>query len=543
MNQRTHRAPASSSHLVPKRAEGSEPNFLDLALEESESEDDSEGEWEEVPCTTNNTVVDRPLIAAPSGFILPTCGKRSEVLTLEIIEDWQPSSLPSASHADDPQPALSEDTDSRLVQEPASEEDDTFEAGLRLEAELAKGMAELTAPVPGPSQKPGSRTPNAVNSSPFTRPPVHLNLEVIGQPSPAQTSVEGKEKAVDRKPVERPRKTVKRPDPPRVSLVTEGPPTHKPKVSFREKVIELARSKGKHCVSSKPLAPRDPIAHNPSSTTGGPSSAPKHPPHPRIQAASGSSGPLFTSKGFSHHVRNLRERQTEDARRRFYERYEGPIVGNTRQDIASSKPTSTSMMPLDAPKGAQPTQKRQVQRTAGGKRISKAQAQADEVMKICRSTKSYIVDVAAIKRRGIPTLPEAQHSPPPTILPSVRKSSIQSEKTAPVIASQRVSKTQPQVRLLAPRFPPHPLPTSSGATPRGLKFTKKQNPALEHGEVATKTVEAVTSPDRDTHGPRLASVSRDNGPLMTDVPKRRLENSGRELEGPSPRKKPRLGRS
>lgn len=515
-NHPTRSTPKIIPHLVPSHEDGSdvpgctgrsEPNFLDLALEESD--EDSDDEWEEVTYATNNTAVDKPLIAIPSEFTLPVRGKRSEFLTLEVVEDWQPLPLPSASHTDGPQTAPPEDVDRPFTQELTSAEDDPLEADLQLERELAQGLADLKTPAPGPPRQLRSPTPDvansAANASPSPRPPVHLKLEVVERPSPARTSVKGKGRMVDPQPVERLHKTGKRADPPRVSLAIEDPPTRKPTVSFKAKASELARSAGRLLTASKPHPSRNLAALPPFSTTGGPSYA----PHPRVQATSDLPGPtpqLFTSKGFSHHVQNLREKTAGDTLRRFHERYGGETVGYTGRDLAG---------PIPASKGTQPTQRRQVQRTAGGKRISKAQAQAEEVTKICRSTKSYIVDVAAIKRRQVPT--------------------------APVIASQRVSKTQSQAPLPIPQLPPQLLSASLGSVPRGLKFTKKQKPAPEPGEITTETVGNAS--DRDVREPRLTASSGGNGPLMMGVSKRRRENSGMESEGSSPRKKPRLGRS
>jgi hypothetical protein len=344
-------------------------------------------------------------------------------------------------------------------------------------------------------------------------------------------SVKGKGKAADQNPAERPHKPVKRADPPRVSSVTEAPPTRKPKVSFQEKAIELARSKGGFLASSKPSVPCDPVG-NP---RGGPPSAPNNPPHPRTQAASDSSNPLSALKGFSHHVQNLRERQTEDSRRRFHGRYGGAIVERAEQDPVDPMPASTSTQPLSASKGKQPTKKCRVQRSVGGKRISKAQAHAEEVAKICRSAKSYIVDMVAIKRREVPI--------PPTTLPPACSPSIRLEKTVPVATGGRISKTQPQVPSPIPQLPSQLLSTSLGSIPRGLKFTRKRKTAPEPGEIIAETAETVTPPHQGVHGPRLASASRDNGPLTVDVSKRKRENPGRGPKGSSPRKKPRLGRS
>ena len=153
-------------------------------------------------------------------------------------------------------------------------------------------------------------------------------------------------------------------------------------------------------------------------------------------------------------------------------------------------------------------------------------------MKICRSTKSYIVDMAAAKRREASTIPEPQR---PTS--SSSSSSIRSEKKAPVILNQRVSKTQAPVPLLVPQLSRNSL----GSVPRGLKFRKERKPVPESGKVATETVGRLALSDRDTRGPMSVSASRDNGPLTVDGSKRRRAKSERELEGSSPRKRPRLG--
>ena len=332
---------------------------------------------------------------------------------------------------------------------------------------------------------------------------------------------------MDHKPTERLHKPVKRPDPPRVSSVIEGLPTCKPKVSFQEKAIELVRSKGRLLTPSKPPASRNPITNLPFSTTGGPSSASSN-PHLRTQVASDSSNPLFMSKGFSHHVQNLRERQAEDSKRRLRERCGESAIGLAGRDLAGSVPGSTPARPLDTSKGTQLTQRRQVRRTSGGKRISKAQAHA-EVMEICRSAKSYIVDMAAIKRREAATLPEPN---PPSTSSSAHPSSIRSDK--------RVSKAQPQAPLPIPQLPPQLLSTSLGSVPRGLKFTRKQKAVPEPGEITMETAETVTSSHRGIHRPGPASASRENGPLKVDVSKRRWGNSERQPEESAPRKRPRL---
>jgi len=433
-NHSTHRGPALIPHLVPSYEDGSdipgwagrsEPNFLDLALEE-----DSDDEWEEVTYATNNAVVDRPLIATPSGFTLPSCGKRSEFLTLEVVEDWQPSSLPAASHTNDPQTALPGDVDRRFTQGSTSAQHDSIEADLQLERELAQGLADLNTPAPGPPQQLRSRTPDVAHASPSPRVPIHLESEAVEQPSPARTSVKGKGKMVDHQPAEQLHKTGKRADPPRVSLAIEDPLIHKPKVSFKAKASELMRSAGRLLAASKPLPSRNLAALPPFSTTGGPSPAPNDPPHPRAQATSGLPGPtpqLFTPKGFSNHVQNLREKTAEDTLRRFRERYGGEVIGRAGRELAGV---------ISASKGTQPTQRRKVQGKAGGK------------------------------------------------------------------------------RKLAP----------------------------EPGEITPETVGSASS-KRDVREPRLAAASGGNSPLTMGVCKRRREMSGRESEGSSPRKKPRLGRS
>ena len=191
----------------------------------------------------------------------------------------------------------------------------------------------------------------------------------------------------------------------------------------------------------------------------------------------------------------------------------------------------------ETPKATQPAQKRQVRRTTDGKRISKAQAQAEEVMKICRSAKSYIVDMAAFRRREAPTPPEPQHPAPAIVPPSSWSSSIRPEKTTSGITSQRVSKTQPVVPSPIPQLPS----TSLGSVPQGLKFTRKQRPAPEPGEIVEPG--RIASSERGARGPRPVSASRTDGLRVMDTPKRRREDLGMEPEVSSPRKKPRLDRS
>jgi len=382
-------------------------------------------------------------------------------------------------------------------------------ADLRPETELAKGLTDVNTPIPGPSRQPRSRAPDVANPLPSTQPSVH--------------------------------KIWKRANPPRVSPAAEDPPTHKPTVSFKEKATELARSTGRLLAPSKPLPPRNLPVLSPSLTTAGPSSVPENPPHRSAQATSDSSDSapqLFTSRGFSHHVQNLRERQTEDTLRRFHQRYGGVIVEHARRDLTDLMSAFAPAQSLDVSRGPRPAGRRREQpRTEGGKRMSKAQAQAEEVMKICRSAKSYIVDVAAIKRREVPT-PQEPRRPAPPNLPPACSPSVQSEKMAPVVAGQPASRTRPPVSPPVSR----PLPASLGSVPRGLKFTRNQQSASEPGEIRGETVGRVASSEGDVRGSRLASSSRDTRPpLTTDAPKRRREDLGREIEGTS-RKKPRLGR-
>ena len=206
----------------------------------------------------SNTVVDRPLVAALSGFTLPTRGKRSEVLTLEVVEDWQPPSLPRTSHAVGPCTASPEDTDSTPVQELVDEQDSSLEADLQLELELAEGLADLNTPAPGPSRQPRSCTPDVANmvanASP-SRPPAHNTFEAAEQSPPARASAKGEEEIVGCKPTEQPHKTGKRVNPPQVSPATEDLPARKPVVSFKKKAAELARSTGRLLVSSESRPP------------------------------------------------------------------------------------------------------------------------------------------------------------------------------------------------------------------------------------------------------------------------------------------------
>jgi hypothetical protein len=448
-------------------------------------------------------MVDQPLVAGPSTITLPSRGKRSESPALEVVEDWRPSSPPSTSYT----------SDRRLHQELVDERDRYLETDFQLEVELTQGLGDPKSPVPGPSR-----------------------LEVVEQPSPARTSAKGKGKMVERGTAERPLKIGKRAVPSQVSAVKD-PQTRKPTVSFKAKATELARSTGRLLAPSKPLPPRHPTAITTSLSAGGPRSAPNNPPHPPSQATStpDSSRPtprLFTPKGFSNHIQNLREKQTEDTLHRFHKRYGGIIVEHARRDLTD---LMLSIQSSETPKGTRPTQKRQ--RTTEGRRVSKAQAQAEEVKKICRSAKSYIVDMAAIKRREVPTIPEPQRPTPSITSSSAWPSSTGSGKTVPVIASGETLKRQPAVPSPVSQNPS----TSLGSVPRGLKFARKQGPGPEPGELTRETVGRITSSKQDGHGPRFASASRDpNGLVVEGMSKRRREDLGRNLEGSSPRKKPRL---
>jgi len=541
VKQPTYHTQAIGSHRVPYQNDGSgiprrvvepEANFLDLALEESgEDSDNDDDEWEEVACP------DRPLIAASSGFTLPTRGKRSELLTLEIVEDWRPLSLPPATRAND---ALHEGLDHRL-------QDSSLEADLQLEAELAKGLANLVPLVPGPSRRPRSRiqngTKNTADAAPSTRPSVHPKLEVAERPSPMRTSAKGKGRVVDREAVEQSHKIGKRANPPRVSPAIDGQPTRKPTVSFKKKATELARSTGKPLAPSKPLPPRNPTAIPPSSMTEGPTSTPSNPSHPRTQVTPAPDLPrpaaqLFTPKGFTSHAQSLRERKTEATLQQFHERYGGVIVDHARRDLTNLMSEFASAGPLNTSKGPKPARRRQAQRTTDGKRISKAQAEAEEVMKICRSTKSYIVDLAAIRGREAATLPEPNH-PAPTVAPqSVLPPPVRPEKAALGTVGQQVSKTRPE----GPSSASHLPPTSLGIVPRELKFSRKQRPVPEPGGPVAEATRGGASSEWGVRGQRPVSAGRDNGPRTMDASKRRREGLGREPEGSSPRKKPRLGR-
>ena len=376
---------------------------------------------------------------------------------------------------------LPETPDLRL----ASEEDDSFEADLQLEAELEEALAESNTPLPSPSRQQGSPTS-------------------------------------------------KHADPLPVSLVTEDPRTRKPKVSFREKAAELARSKGGLITQPKPLTRRDP--------TYNPSSVPDSSLHPPTRAASNSSSSLFTSRAFSQHTQILRKRQTDDIAHRFRERY-GGVMEHPRRAHADLAPAPIPTQPLDTSKGDNPTKKRQVGKKAGGKRTTKAQVHAEEVLKICRSTKSYIVDIAAVKQRLASTRPTPQETTPPTPS-STCSSDNRPGKTAPGVASQGTSKTQPPVRtpLPTPHLPPRLPPTPLGSIPKGLKFTKKRKLPPEPGEIVMETVGKATLSDRGAPRPRLVSTGRDDGPPMTEASKRRRVGPERVPDGSFSRKKPRFGR-
>ena len=528
----------SNPHLVPQERDPvpdvpgwtgeSEPNFLDIALEESsDSSEDEEDEWEEVSCTANGTVADQPLVTAPSRFTLPSDEKRSELLTLEVIEDWQPSSLPSASHTDDPRAGLREATDLRLAQEPAGEEDDSFEADLKLEAELEEALAELNTP-PSPPRQQGSPNPNATTKAANAPSPTRLKLEAIEERQHAHASTKGNGKSAVRRSTEHSYDTVKRVDPRPVSSVTEDPRTREPKGLSQGKSAEPARPKEGSITLPRPLPRRD--------HTGSPSSAPNSSLHPPTQAASNPSSLLFTSRSFSQHAQNLHKRKTEDTARRFRERY-GGVVEHPRRTDAGSVPAPVPTQPLDPSRGAHPTNKRQVRKNAGGKRITKAQACAEEVLKICRSTKSYIVDMAAIRQRLAPTIPVPQ-GPTPSTQSATRSSSDRLGKTIPAVAGQGTSRIQPPVQdpVPIPRLPSQVPPTPLGSVPKGLRFTKKRKLPPEPGEIVIeRAVGKATLSDLDTPRPRLVSTDRDGGPSTTEMSKRRRVNPGRIPEGPPSR--------
>ena len=294
-----------------------------------------------------------------------------------------------------------------------------------------------------------------------------------------------------------------------------SPPTHKPKVSFKAKVDKLARSKGRSIAPSKLLPPRSRI--NPSSTTVDLPPAPNKPPHQCTQTISDpprDSSKLFTSKSFSHHIQSLRQRQTKEGQQHFHERYGGIIVEHARRDLTELMAEHTSKRSPDASKGAQPTRKCGARRNGGRKRLTKARAEAEEVMKICRSTKSYIVDMATFRRRGPPTLPASQNPPPAIASSPSRSSPVRAVKAMPEVRSQRGS----EIGTTVPELPPQLLSTSLQGVPRGLNFTRKRKLAPEPKE-----------------------VSGHQDPLTTGVSKRRQEDSERNTDPPAPRKKPRLG--
>ena len=447
-----------------------------------------------------NPAVDRPLIASSSGFTLPTLGERSKFLTLEVIEDWQPSYSLSASPTDVPRAAPA---DHRLTQASDGEQEDSQEAEIQLELELAQGLADLDTPVPGPSQQsqpPTLGMSGAVDTLLPTQAPVHLELEVIEQPSPALTPTKGKGKMADRGVVEPPQR-----------LRKTNAQTPKPTVSLKEKASELARSTGRLVAPSKLLSPPD---------------------------SSKASLHLSPSKGFSRHAQTLHKRKKEVAQQQFDERYEGIITDHAGDDPRSLIGTHTSTRSSVASKGKPPSRKRQVRRNAEGKRITKAQAQAEEITKICRSAKSYIVDMAAIKRRvEMPTIPEAQH-PPATS--SARPPTIRTEKVVSVGLSQPVSKKHPPPP--ANQSPSHHHPASPGNIPQGLRFKRMQKGVGKPGESIAGAFEGITQSKGVPRGQRHHSASSHPSPPIIDVPRKRREDPEVELHGSSPRKKPRFGR-
>ena len=509
--QPTHQASVPTTQLVLSQGDssdvsgrtgGPEPNFLDLALQESS--EDSDDEWEEVSCTT--TVADRPLVAAPSGFTLPTLGKRSEFLTLEVVEDWQPTSLPPTSHTNDPHAPLSEDTGGNPTRDLVGEQEESLDADLQLELELARGLADINTPIPDPSRQP-THKPDAVGNAAKAPPPTQLPVrleDAVEQPLPTRASVGGQGDVVD----------------PSVS-------THKPKVSFKEKAAELTR---RSLAPSKLLPPRNSSINPPFSTGSGTPSVSNKPPHPGTQAISHSSkttSKLFIPKGFSHHIQNLRKRQTEESKHQLHERYGGITAEHARRDLTSSMAIRASTRSPDASMGTQPTQRYRAQGNASGKRVTKAQAEAEDVVRICRSTKSYIVDVAAINRREPVKLPGPQNLTPTT----ASSSPIQTEKRIAAVLSQGGSKIRAPVHPPVPGLPSQFLPTSFGGLPQGLKFTKKRKLDPELGEVTSK---------QETRGPRLSSSGGQNSLLDMGVTKSKLEDSGREFCPSAPLKKPRL---
>ena len=382
----------------------------------------------------------------------------------------------------------------------------------------------MNIPLPRPSWQQEPPAPNATTSAASPPSLTRPKLEVIEERPRAHISAKGNGKLAGCRSTEQPYDAVRRTDPLLVSSATDDSRTRKPKASSQGGSVEPARPKGGPITRPKPLAKHDPI--------GNPSSAPNSSLRPPTQAASNSSGPLFTSRTFPQHAQNLHKRKTEDAAPRFRGQY-GGAVEHPRQAHANLVPAPIPTRPLNSSKGDNPTNKRQVRKNAGGKRITKAQAQAEEVLKICRSTKSYIVDVAAIRRRLAPTLPVPQD---PTPL-STCSSDNRSGKPAPGVASQGTSRTHPPARipLPTPHLPSQIPPTPSGSIPKGLRFTKKRKLPPEPGEIVMETVGKATLSDRDASRPMVTSTGRVCGPLITEASKRRRLNPERIPEGPPSR--------
>ena len=417
------------------------------------------------------------------------------------------------------------------------------EADLQLELELTQGLAELDTPALGP---PRAHTPDIasgiVNSSPSPRRQTHPKLEVVEWRSTIPTKVKGETAICD--VAEPSRKTENRVKLPPPSLATKDPPTHKPTISFKEKVTALVRSRGAPAIRPRLLPPRDSQVRTPSGPSaveGAP--APNLSPHPQNQAARVSSratSQLFVPKSFSRNIQNLRERQAEESQQKFHERYGGIVVEPAGRDHTNLVATCVSTRPSDTSKGPRPTKKSQAQKDAGKKRITKARAQEEEVAKICGSTKSYIVDMEAFRRRRAePALPKAQHPLPTTHATSTGSPSVQTKvPVAPALAQQH-PRTPTLVPSPASGQPPRPIPASLGSIPPGIKFTRKRKPTPEPRE-ATEMVGGALQYNRENYGRRQPfTIGTRNGPFRGDIPKRRREDSERELGGPSPRKKRR----
>ena len=407
--------------------------------------------------------------------------------------------------------------------------------------EPVQGLVELDTPVLGP---PRARTPDVasgtVNSSQSARCQTHPKFEVVERRSTIPTKVKGDTANCD--VAEPSRKTWNPVNLPPPSLATEDPPTHKPTISFKEKVTALARSRGGPAIPPRLLPPRDSQVCTPSGPSAvGSASAPNLPPRPQNQPGrdtSRATSRLFVPKSFSRNIQNLRERQAEESQQRFHERYGGIVVEPAGRDHTSLVVTCVSTRPSDTSKGPRPTKKSQAQKNAGKKRITKARAQEEEVAKICGSTKSYIVDMEAFRRRRAePALPKAQHPLPATRAASTGPPSVQTK--VPVALAQQHPRTPTLVPPPASGQPPRPIPASLGSIPPGMKFTRKRKPSPEPRE-ATEMVGGAFRYNRENCGRRQPfAIGTRNGPPKGDIPRRRREDSERELGGPSPRKKRR----